>query len=382
MPTRDAYAIAALAVLIFFVAFNLQSGWVYAVDALLAGVVLVGLLSARHAVRGVRITRHLPAEAVEGEPVTVGLTLEARGTGRRAFLRVLDAVPGLSPVEVFIGAVAPGHPLRTSYVTTAVRRGTHYADTTVLSSGGLAGVFVARRAVAAPGEMTVYPRYWQLSRFPLAAWTPSVQAAGATRRRGGLEFYGLRDYRSGDSLRHVHWRSSARRGALMVREFEQELPGSLTLVIDTRPEVQAGSGAESTFEDLIRAAASIAWYVTSHGGAVRLLAATAAGPLDLTAGWRPVLRALADLRMEGDIPPARLLDAVGAGRMPVIALSPDPAAVAPLRASGTEVAAILADAASYDSRPAAGPARLDRAGSALCIIRKGDDLGLRLEQSA
>ena len=383
MPTREAYAVAILALLIFFVAFNLQSGWVYAVDALLVGLLIAGFLSAQHAVRKISISRSLPAEAVEGEPVGVALALGATGFGRRFFVEVIDRVPGLQPAEVFVPVVDPRRGARTTYITTAVRRGIHRVGTAAIRSGGLAGIFAARREVPAPGEITIYPRYWKISRFPLAAWTPAVQTAGSTRRRGGLEFYGLRDYRSGDSLRHVHWRSSARRGALMVREFEQEVPGSVSLLLDTRPDVQRGSEVENTFEDLIRAAASVAWYVTSRGGGVRLLASTSSGPLDLTGGWRPILQALADLRPEGRLTPATLLHSVAIGRTPsIIALTPDPGALAALAASGAHFAGIVADPASYGDHAAAGPsAPIGGLGLSVCIIRKGDDIGARLEQS-
>jgi len=381
MPTREAYAVAALALLIFFVAFNLQSGWVYAVDALLAGLLTAGFLSAHHAVRKISIVRTLPAEAVEGEPVGVGLALRATGFGRRYFVEALEAIPGLQPVAVFVPAVDARRGAYASYVTTAVRRGMHRVQRATVRSAGLTGLFVARREVRAPGEITVYPRYWRIRRFPLAAWTPAFQTSGSARRRGGLEFYGLRDYRSGDSVRHVHWRSSARRGSLMVREFEQEIPGSITLLIDTRPDVQAGSEGENTFEDLIRAAASIAWYVTVHGGAVRLVASGRSGMVDLAGGWKPILEALADLRPEGWETPAGLLSAARLGReASLIALTPDSESLGALAGSGARMAAVLADPASYVERAPEPPRRIEGHGVALCVFRKGDDIGARLER--
>ena len=382
MPTRDAYAVAFLALLIFFVAFNLQSGWVYAVDALLVGLLLAGFLSAQHAVWRVSVSRSLPAEAVAGAPLRVGLRLRAGGLGRRFLVEVLDSIPGLQPGTAVVAAVHPREGAGTSYLTTAVRRGIHRVTAVTVRSRGLSGLFEARREVPAAGEITVYPRYWKIARFSLAAWTPALHSAGSTRRRGGLEFHSLRDYRSGDSVRHVHWRSSARRGALMVREFEEELPGSVMLVIDTRPGVQAGGEVENTFEDLIRAAASITWYVTSRGGTVRLLASTPSGPLDLTGAWKPALRALAELQPGGLAAPEAVLSAAALGRdTAIIVLSPDAGSLRAVAASGLCVAGIVTDPDSYAEKTTGGFAgQIETHGLAACILRRGDDIGARLEE--
>lgn len=395
MPTRDAYAVGGLALLIFFVAFNLQSGWVYALDALLVGFLVAGFLSARHAVWRIALARTLPADVVEGEQLRVGLSLQALAGGRRFLVRAVDAVPGLEPAEVMVPVVESRRATPASYVTVASRRGVRRVHTALVISGGLTGLFEARREVPAPGEIAVYPRHWKLSRFPLAAWTPAFQTVGSTRRRGGLEFFGLRDYRAGDSVRHVHWRSSARRGALVVREFEQEIPGSVTLLIDTRPEVQAGRDGEDTFEDLIRAAASITWYVTSRGGTIRLLASTRSRELDVTGGWDLAMRALAELTPDGQRSPIALLSAgsTATDRI-VIILTPDGGVPAAVGMAAPQAVCILADVESYtehvgadrqeNSRRAhAGRLPVEHTGgrTVVAVIRRGDDIGLRLEQS-
>jgi uncharacterized protein (DUF58 family) len=385
MPTRDAYVVALLALLIFFVAFNLQAGWVYAVDALLVAILVAGFLSTRYAVRGISVIRTLPTEATEGDPVHVGLTLRAAGIARRFFVEVHDAVPGLEPASVTVPAVTTRGATRISYGTQAVRRGVHAARTAMVQSGGLTGLFRVHREVAAPGTITIYPRYWKISRLPLAAWTPTPQTSGSGRRRGGLDFAGLRDYRAGDSVRHVHWRSSARRGALVVREFEQETPGAVVLLLDTQPDPYVGHRAADAFDDLIRAAASVAWYMTSHGAVVRILASRPEGALDVTVGWKGALDTLAGLQPDGKMAPRAVLAAAVLGRdAAVIALTGDGSMLTSLGGLGLLVAGILADVGSYEDL--ARDAQVSVAstvfpkGLPLCVLRKGDDIGARLEQ--
>jgi len=113
---------------------------------------------------------------------------------------------------------------------------------------------------AAPAErLLVLPRVGKVSREELRRLLRGADPRGErTRHRGRphalarADFHGLRPYRPGDSPRWVHWRSSARRGELMVREFE-DVPGDdLVLVLDP-----SGAAGEA-FELAVTLAASLA----------------------------------------------------------------------------------------------------------------------------
>src|SRR6185295_12154455 len=92
-------------------------------------------------------------------------------------------------------------------------------------------------------------------------WTKVMRenAAGSqpVRRRGLLEadFYGLRDWRAGDSRHWIHWRTSARRGALVVRQFEQRRSEDLALLVDLW---QPGDANEQQMNDVETAVAFVA----------------------------------------------------------------------------------------------------------------------------
>ena len=78
------------------------------------------------------------------------------------------------------------------------------------------------------------------------------------------------EYRQGDDVRRVHWRSTARRGELMVRREEQAWDPSVTLILDSRARAHGGPGRESSFEYAVSCAASIAMHFVEHGFAVHL----------------------------------------------------------------------------------------------------------------
>jgi uncharacterized protein (DUF58 family) len=84
-------------------------------------------------------------------------------------------------------------------------------------------------------EILVYPQIGQLGRRWVQLQRQSHENRMGKRHDRSAhqeEYHGLRDYRSGDSPRWIHWRTSARRGELMVKEFEQENEQELAILID------------------------------------------------------------------------------------------------------------------------------------------------------
>ncbi|MBB2746105.1 UNVERIFIED_ORG: uncharacterized protein (DUF58 family) [Microbispora rosea subsp. rosea] len=164
-----------------------------------------------------------------------------------------------------------------------------------------------------------------------------------------------REYRQGDDLRRVHWRSTARHGELMVRREEQELQSRGALLLDTRRHAHRGEGPRSSFEVAVSAAASIGVHLSAEGLALRL--ATDQGArhvVDTGQSWS-LLDTLAVIRQST----ARSLEhGVGAlrqggGEGLIIAvlgaLDPEEArALAQLRRSGVTAVAVLLDLASWD----------------------------------
>jgi uncharacterized protein (DUF58 family) len=71
----------------------------------------------------------------------------------------------------------------------------------------------------------------------------------------GIEFFALRDYRPGDTLRHVNWKASARRDTLLTNEYETERSGDVTIIVDART-----LGGDEDLEATVEAAASLSSY--------------------------------------------------------------------------------------------------------------------------
>lgn len=127
--------------------------------------------------------------------------------------------------------------------------------------------------------LLIYPRVAHLPEFEL----PHGDSGESHRRQ--RPFYGsqpsasITDYRPGDSLRKIHWPSTARRGHLMVKELDAEPSGDVWIILDLNKAVQQGSGATGTLEFGVIIAASLAAQLLGRGDrAVGLLAVSGTKP--------------------------------------------------------------------------------------------------------
>ena len=147
------------------------------------------------------------------------------------------------------------------------------------------GLVELDRTFQSTSSLVVTPRVVTLPPVPLdGAWTGSGDNRPKDFVGGSPEDVTVREYRRGDDLRRVHWRSSAHAGDLMVRREEQPWQSRATLFVDNRAPAHRGTGLGSSLEYAVSAAASIAVHLSSRGYRVRLV--TAGGDADRS--WHEV----------------------------------------------------------------------------------------------
>jgi len=147
------------------------------------------------------------------------------------------------------------------------RRGLYRQDTFRIVTRFPFGFLQKARRVDMKTEALVYPSVEPTNE--LVDILPGLQGALESLAKGqGQDLYALRDYMANDSVRHVHWKASARFGSLMVREFTREDDCRVLLVLD--PHIRdIGSGqkdsaatteANALFERAVSLCAALAWY--------------------------------------------------------------------------------------------------------------------------
>lgn len=213
-----------------------------------------------------------------GEPARVELAVHSDRRRADGALLVEDTLPyalGGRPRFVLQGLGRTWERTVTYPVRSDVR-GSYVLGPLVLRIADPFGLVEVRRTVPGTADLTVTPRVLPLPPVPLAGgWQGAGEHRPQAFAAGSAEDASVREYRRGDDLRRVHWRSSARIGDLMVRREEQPWEARATVLLDNRRVAHRGQGLASSFESAVVAAASIVVHLEQHGYAVRL--ATAAG---------------------------------------------------------------------------------------------------------
>ena len=387
MPTSRTLAFLVTASLLYFFANQTQVGWIYVMAAFMAGTVLAAWWLGRNALKRITADRTIaPSDPPhEGDAVTVSLTF--RNTRSDSHIRTLERCPFADPhtpthpIPIFIPSLPTNAPIRLEYDVTVDRRGLHEYPPLKLESPAPFGLFRRRRPLPLPTRLLVYPEVRPLRRLALFDRQPAALLAHP-RPGIGTEFIGVRPFHSGDSPRHIHWRSVARTQQLISKEFADDTQPGLTLALDLfrHPYPQTDS-KHTPFEWAVKIAASIGDYAHRRHYHLHLLGDDSAwppppGPLSATA----LLEYLARIQPTGALTLADVLTNRATQTFVAALLPwPDESAVeslVALRQRGCEVLAVVLDPDSFPASGLSGRALADgltSAGIESRLIRHGSD---------
>ena len=304
--TRAGFAFILGGVVLYVLAGETQIGWFYLVDAMIWALVAISIAAPWWTLRTLHVDRQvwLPmsrspdnpyrgATPREDDAVEVRVKVENRGRLARHFIKVSENCPMEAPGQAtrafLLSTVEAGMTVDFSYVATCYWRGRYPRATVVLESGAPMGLFVRRRRLDIPLSLTVYPACYEIEDISGAGEAAAGDGDMATPAPA-TDIHGSREYQFGDPLRHIHWRSTARLGKFVVKQFEG---ASLVPVAVAFPTDQDwGEGRDTTLEYSIKIAASVGLQCARSGNPLSVLA----GPSPLpNADWLQAMDYLAGL---------------------------------------------------------------------------------------
>ena len=228
-----------------------------------------------------------PKKVERGEPAVGVLHVTNQGRGARG-LSAHDTA-GSTDVAVDVPRLRAGGTRTVTYRLPTERRGELPVGPLRMVRADPLRLARRTREYGRPESLLVRPRTVPLSLLPSGR---AHHLEGPTSDRspaGTATFHALREYVIGDELRHIHWKSSARTGTLMVRQLVDASLPTTTVVLEARPE----SWPEpDDFELAVDAAASVAVGAAAANFPVRIL--TGNGQLAETRGGPDDVEALLD----------------------------------------------------------------------------------------
>jgi uncharacterized protein (DUF58 family) len=392
--TARGRAVLALGLAVYVVAWVFGSRALYPVATGLLFAVALAVAWVRLSSRPPHVRRHGAArDVVEGDDVRIDVEVEPVTAVAPPTLVAHERPGRLGERRVEL-ARAGRRRFAGGYDLLRVPRGRYAFDAVRLVVEDPFALARVEMVQGEPQALVVYPRLVPLGRLFSEGGAHAQEGRRLLLRRPtGFELHSVRDYEQGESLRKVHWRSTARRGQLMVKELEDAPRDEVAVLLDGDASAVVGEPPESTFDVAVRAAGSILHAHVRRGRRCVLVLNSAAREVQPVASeltdWRRTLEVLAAAEPDAHIPAFALLRAEGgiaarALELVVVTSRLDAALVDRLvqRAlSRRGVSLVYVEPQSFAGRPAAPEPqllRLQAAGIPFAVVHRGDDLASAL----
>lgn len=213
LPTQRGLGFVVLIVLLLLIAFVYNNNLAYMLTFLLASIFFVTILHSYKSLAGLVVQKGRSKSVFAGEAAEFDIHIDNTTDLERHQIQVtLQDTQNLTIKAHSTADI-------TLYSTTR-KRGWHQAGSVTLSSTYPLGLFRAWSPIRFNFKALVYPKPAHVEiPFPQ---TLSAQAQQGVRRKGGDEFYGLQEYQSGDSIRHIHWKAFAKGLGVFSKQYDGE----------------------------------------------------------------------------------------------------------------------------------------------------------------
>jgi uncharacterized protein (DUF58 family) len=220
-------------------------------------------------------TRRLePVRVPAGDPARIVLRLQNVSRLPTGVMLAEDTVPymlGGRPRFV-LDRVVPQRSVDVEYTVRSQLRGRFRVGPLTVRLTDPFGMCEVARSFSASDVLVVTPQVVGLPEIRLGGdWAGAGESRARSVATSGEDDAATRDYRQGDDLRRIHWRSTARRGELMVRREEQPWQSRAALLVDCRGGVHHGDGPASSLEWAVSAAASVGLHLSRAGFTMRVV---------------------------------------------------------------------------------------------------------------
>lgn len=217
------------------------------------------------------VTRDVPPTMALGEHYNIAVSLN---TGRAQEVRLHDHPPfcGETSAMPLHTSLAGDRWHQVGYAFRPMARGELVFEQATLQWSGPFRLLEQFRRVGEVTSTRVYPNFRKTSRYAVAGEQGAFQGAHLTRRRGlGREFHQLREFREGDSIRQIDWKSVSRRQQLVSREYRSEQNQNIVFMVDCGRRMRAHDGEFTLMDQSLNALLLLSHVALRQGDSVGVL---------------------------------------------------------------------------------------------------------------
>lgn len=250
---------------LFFVAALFKIDFFFYLLYVFFGIYFLSRLWTERALRSITYKREYTDRAFPGEQITVNLRVRNEGLLPITWLRIHESLPIQLKAPNFYRSVLslmPKEEKTLTYTLNCRRRGLYALGPLIVGSGDLIGIQSVEKRMENVDHLLVYPHIVPLTQFNLPAQTPF--GAVPTKQRifeDPTRIVGVREYQSGDSMRHIHWKTSATTGVLQVKRFEPAISIESQIFLNLNRSEYTLGRVDTASELAIVVAASVANYL-------------------------------------------------------------------------------------------------------------------------
>ncbi len=242
LPTKRGLGFVALIVLLLLIAFVYNNNLAYLLVFLLASIFFITILHCFKALAGLVLNQGHSQPAFAGESVSFDIVLDNPGKIERFNLQAsLDKTVNLT--------LAAEEKKSIRLYSATDKRGWHEIETVTLTSTYPLGLFRAWSPLRFAAKALVYPKPTTTELpFPEAEGNQAQSVQNKATQKGSDDFYGLKEYQAGDSIKHIHWKAFAKGQGLFSKQYAGDKLTELWLNYDQTP----GHNIEERLSQLCR----------------------------------------------------------------------------------------------------------------------------------
>ena len=250
LPTHRGFNFAILTALLLLIAFVYNNNLVYLLAFLLASIFFISILHSYKSLAGLVLQKGQSKAVFAGEAAGFDIHINNPVDVERYYLQIaLEKTENLT--------LKPQSKVCVTLYSPTQKRGWHTAETVTISSTYPLGLFRAWSPIRFNLKALVYPKPTpQELPFPE---TPSAQARQNFSRKGADDFYGLKEYQPGDSIKHIYWKAFAKGQGLFNKQYGGDSSAEIWLHYDNTP----GHNTEERLSQLCR------WVIDAEHTGVR-----------------------------------------------------------------------------------------------------------------